>query len=71
MDALLAWAGHGGVITRVNLRVRTDNAAALALYRSRGFEVEGTLRDQIRLKGRRFDLHVMGRSVTSGEGSAA
>lgn len=63
LDVLLAWSAEGGLIGRVTLRVRTDNDAALTLYRSRGFEIEGTIRDQLRLDGRSFDLHVMGRSV--------
>jgi len=63
LDVLLAWSASGGLIGRVNLRVRTDNEAAVALYRSRGFEIEGTMRDQFRIEGESFDLHVMGRSV--------
>lgn len=69
LDVLLAWAGSGGLIRRVNLLVRTDNEAALALYRSRGFEIEGTMRDQIRLDDQSHDLHVMGRSVGAGNPS--
>ncbi|MGD2047290.1 MAG: GNAT family N-acetyltransferase [Gemmatimonadota bacterium] len=67
LDALLAWSANGGLIGRVNLRVRTDNDAAIALYRSRGFEIEGTIRDQFRLEGKSFDFHVMGRSVGTGD----
>jgi len=63
LDALLAWSSSRGLIGRVNLRVRTDDEAAVALYRSHGFEVEGTIRDQFRIQGESFDLHVMGRSV--------
>lgn len=66
LDVLLSWAAGGGLIGRVNLKVRTDNDAALALYRSRGFEVEGTIRDQFRLAGQSFDLHVMGRGIGTG-----
>ena len=68
LDALLAWSSSHGLIGRVNLRVRTDNEVAVALYRSRGFEIEGTVRDQIRIEGRSFDFHVMGRSVGTGDG---
>lgn len=67
LDALLAWAAAGGAIGRVNLRVRTDNHAAVALYRSRGFEIEGTMRDQVRLGDESHDLHIMGRAISSGD----
>ena len=68
LDALLAWSSSHGLIGRVNLRVRTDNEVAVALYRSRGFEIEGTVRDQIRIEGKSFDFHVMGRAVGTGDG---
>jgi putative acetyltransferase len=46
---------------RLRLEVYTDNAAALALYRKFGFEVEGTLRQDAYRNGRYVDAHVMGR----------
>ena len=46
---------------RLCLEVYTDNAAALALYRKFGFEVEGTLRQDAYRNGRYVDAHVMGR----------
>lgn len=47
VQALLDWArthrdDDGGRMTRVELFVRSDNARAIALYRSCGFELEGT-----------------------------
>lgn len=42
-------------ITRVELEVRSDNQAALALYRKFGFLAEGTVHHAMRLDGAYFD----------------
>ena len=41
LDALLAWARQGGVVRKINLRVRADNTRAIALYERLGFVREG------------------------------
>jgi RimJ/RimL family protein N-acetyltransferase len=60
LDAAIAWARAGGRLTKINLRVRTDNARAIALYVSRGFVMEGTLSRDLRVNGVYFDNHCMG-----------
>ena len=60
LDALLHWARQTGIVTKINLRVRTDNPRAIRLYESRGFAIEGTLSREILLNGRYFDHHCMG-----------
>lgn len=60
MEALIDWARAGGIVTKIDLRVRTDNRRAMALYRRAGFVIEGTLRSEILLDGKYFDLHWMG-----------
>ena len=60
LDALLAWAQATGVVTKINLRVRTDNRRAIALYERKGFVIEGTIRREIRIDGEYFDHHWMG-----------
>lgn len=52
-----------GVIGKINLKVRPDNAAALALYRSRGFVREGMARRGIRIDGVFRDQVLMGLEV--------
>lgn len=51
------WIGY----RRLELTVYTDNAAALALYRRHGFEVEGTHRDYALRDGRYVDAYAMAR----------
>ena len=59
MDALIAWA-QGHQISKINLRVRADNARGVALYEHKGFAIEGTLRREIYIDGRYFDHYWMG-----------
>lgn len=60
LDTLIDWARETQVITKINLRVRTDNQRAIHLYRRKGFVVEGTISREIWLEGRYFDTHWMG-----------
>lgn len=60
LEVLIGWAQNSGIITKLNLRVRTDNQRALALYRRFGFELEGTQRREIVIDGESFDHHCMG-----------
>jgi len=48
-------------ITRVELVVRADNAAAIALYERHGFELEGRLRDYMIVDGAAYDALAMAR----------
>jgi ribosomal protein S18 acetylase RimI-like enzyme len=48
-------------ITRVELVVRADNAAAIRLYDNHGFELEGRLRDYMIVDGRAYDALQMAR----------
>ncbi len=45
---------------RIELSVRSDNANAMALYKSVGFEEDGLLRKAFLIDGEYFDLHTMG-----------
>jgi len=60
IDTLIDWARTTGSIRKISLRVRTDNARGIALYREKGFVVEGTLRREICVDGEYFDLLYMG-----------
>jgi RimJ/RimL family protein N-acetyltransferase len=43
--------------------VRTDHDRAIALYKSKGFAIEGTITRAVRIKGEYFDQYWMGRDI--------
>lgn len=49
MNHAIAWARRSPTIERIELRVRSSNPRAIGLYRSLGFEIEGTLKRRIKL----------------------
>ena len=57
--------------TRLELTVYADNAAALALYRNFGFEIEGTLTNYAFRGGRFIDAYTMARLRQAGTGAPA
>lgn len=61
MQAIVDQADKWLNLTRLELEVYTDNAAAIALYQKFGFEIEGTLRKWAFRNGELVDAHVMGR----------
>lgn len=61
MQALCDCADGWMQIRRVHLDVYADNAAAIALYRKFGFEIEATARAYALRDGRYVDSHAMGR----------
>ena len=61
LAALLDWADRWAGLLRVELGVQDGNAAALALYRNFGFELEGTRRAAVLRDGAFADVHVMAR----------
>ncbi len=60
LDTLIDWARSVGTIRKISLRVRPDNVRGVALYREKGFVVEGKLRREICIRGEYFDLLYMG-----------
>jgi putative acetyltransferase len=61
MQALVDWADRWGQVLRLELNVYTDNERAIALYRSFGFEIEGTHRAYALRDGKYVDSHSMAR----------
>lgn len=59
LAALLEWADGWAGLLRVELGVQDGNVAAMALYRSFGFELEGTHRAAVLRDGAFVDLHSM------------
>lgn len=60
LDTLIDWARGIRIVKKINLRVRTDNQRAIALYKRKGFAIEGTIRKEIFLHSKYFDHHWMG-----------
>ena len=61
MAALCDYADRWAGTLRMELTVYTDNAAAIALYRKFGFEIEGTHRGYAMRDGRYVDAFAMAR----------
>ncbi len=61
MDVTLDAAQAGG-LSRIELVVRADNAPAIALYRRKGFILEGTLRRYLQVDGAWFDACLMAKT---------
>jgi L-phenylalanine/L-methionine N-acetyltransferase len=61
LRALIDWADRWANVLRLELTVFTDNAAAIALYRKHGFEIEGTHRAYALRDGVYVDVHAMAR----------
>jgi RimJ/RimL family protein N-acetyltransferase len=60
LDALIEWARATGIVKKLDLRVRTDNQRAIALYMQKGFVIEGTIRKEMLVDGKYFDHYWMG-----------
>jgi RimJ/RimL family protein N-acetyltransferase len=60
LETLITWARETQIVTKINLRVRTDNRRAILLYESKGFVKEGTIRREMLLDGEYYDHHWMG-----------
>lgn len=58
-------------LRRVELVVRVDNAAAVALYGRFGFEIEGRLRDYILVDGQAYDALQMARIAGRAPGGSS
>lgn len=61
MEAVLELADNWLNLTRIELRVYVDNAAAVALYKKFGFEIEGTHRRLAFRAGEYVDAYSMAR----------
>ena len=60
LDTFINWAKESKIISKINLRVRTDNQNAIHLYEKKGFTVEGTIHKEVFLDGKYFDHFWMG-----------
>ncbi len=57
--AAMEWAKSKD-LSKIQLYVRTDNEAAVCMYKKLGFAIEGTISNAVRIDGIYFDNYVMG-----------
>lgn len=57
---LISWSKDSGVIRKINLRVRSDNARAIHLYKKLGFLEEGIIKRDFLINGEFYDSIMMG-----------
>ena len=60
LQSLIDWCQETGFIKKINLKVRTDNAAAIRLYERKGFKTEGTITRDYQIDSEFFDSLCMG-----------
>ncbi|MGZ4162796.1 MAG: GNAT family N-acetyltransferase [Tumebacillaceae bacterium] len=60
LQYLIEWAQDSKEIRKINLRVRTDNAPAIAIYEKLGFKHEGLLTRDFLIDGKFYDCYLMG-----------
>ena len=64
MEYLLSYCDEQLNLTRLELEVHANNVAALALYKSFGFEVAGTKRKAVLVEDNLIDIVIMSRVRT-------
>ena len=60
---LINWSCASNIIRKINLRVRTDNARGIYLYKKLGFKEEGLVKRDLLIEGKFYDSLLMGRII--------
>lgn len=63
IEYLINWCKENGVIRKINLRVRSDNASAIHVYKSLGFKEEGLITRDFYIDNKFYDSIQMGLSI--------
>ncbi|HEY7612444.1 MAG TPA: GNAT family N-acetyltransferase [Gemmatimonadales bacterium] len=63
LEYMIAWAERGGVVRKINLKVRVDNLPAIRLYQRLGWVTEGRTTRDTWIDGEFNDCLLMGRDV--------
>jgi RimJ/RimL family protein N-acetyltransferase len=63
LEVLIGWAEGSGVVRKLDLRVRSDNRAAIRLYERLGWKIEGRLTRDLCIDGVFHEALYMGRHV--------
>lgn len=59
IDTLIKWAKRTGIVTKMNLNVRTDNVNAIKLYKKAGFVEAGKISRDLFVKGEYHDSLIL------------
>lgn len=60
---LINWSKNSGIIRKLNLRVRNDNARGICLYKKLGFLEEGSLKRDFLINNEFYDSLLMGLQI--------
>ncbi|MCO7175362.1 GNAT family N-acetyltransferase [Sporolactobacillus kofuensis] len=60
IERMLKWSKENGIIRKINLRARSDNARAIHLYKSLGFVHEGVITRDLQIDRTFYDSVHMG-----------
>jgi len=60
IDNLINWSKQNGITKKITLLTRCDNYNAIELYKKKGFQIEGTLKEDNFENGRYYDTYTMG-----------
>lgn len=63
IDYMIEWAKNTNIVRKVNLRVRSDNSKAIALYKKHGFREEGLATRDLYINGKFYDSIIMGLEI--------
>lgn len=63
IEAMLDWARRGGVVRKINLKVRADHARGIALYERLGWKHEGRTTRDLWIDGRFHEGLYMGQEI--------
>ncbi len=63
VEQMLEWAKSGGIVRKINLRVRQDNIRAIKLYERYGFEQEGIITREYQINNQFYSVILMGLAI--------
>lgn len=63
INYLIQWSKETEIIRKINLRVRTDNSAAIHLYEKMGFVNEGRISREMIINDKFVDTYLMGLEI--------
>lgn len=59
------WASSTNIIKKITLKVNANNYAAISLYRKKGFEEEGLLKNEMNVNGKYVDSILMAKMLST------